>query len=92
LKFAYNSYDYLSYNRIINVPKRGLGDVTLAKITAFHEANPEKSIQETLHAIGNGGGDFNKTIRQKLKGLAMVCDDIRIMIEKKASIYSCKTT
>lgn len=83
MKFAYNNYDYLSYSRIINVPKRGIGDVTLTKIAAFHETRPERSMQETLHAIGNGDGDFNNATRQKLKGLAMVCDDIRVMIEEK---------
>ncbi|CAO0794680.1 unnamed protein product [Mucor circinelloides] len=86
LKFAYNNYDYLSYNRIVNVPKRGIGDVTLNKIAAFHETRPDSSMLETLHAIGKGDGTFSSPIRQKLKSLALVCDDIKAMIEEKMPI------
>lgn len=87
LKFAYNNYDCLSYNRIVNVPKRGIGDVSLTKIGAYHETRPGNSMLETLHEIGSGSGTFADPIRQKLKGLARMCDDIKRMIEEKMPIH-----
>ncbi|KAK4518171.1 uncharacterized protein ATC70_001522 [Mucor velutinosus] len=86
LKFAYNNFDVTSYSRIINVPKRGIGDVTLTKIAAFHETRPGNSMLETLHAIGRGGGAFSNPVCQKLKSLATLCDDIRAMIDQKISV------
>ncbi|KAF1803631.1 P-loop containing nucleoside triphosphate hydrolase protein [Mucor lusitanicus] len=87
LKFAYNNFDYMSYSRIINVPKRGIGDVALTKIGAFHETRPGNSMLETLHEIGAGSGAFTNPICQKLKGLAKICDDIKAMIEHKMPIH-----
>lgn len=77
----------MSYSRIINVPKRGIGDVALTKIGAFHETRPGNSMLETLHEIGAGSGAFTNPICQKLKGLAKICDDIKAMIEHKMPIH-----
>lgn len=41
---------------------------------------------DTLHDVGKGDGAFSNPIRQKLKNLAMVCDNIKAMIDQKMSI------
>ncbi len=39
LRVIFNPYDSLSLLRIINVPRRGIGDATLAKLQAYAEEN-----------------------------------------------------
>ncbi|KAI8638789.1 P-loop containing nucleoside triphosphate hydrolase protein [Parasitella parasitica] len=86
LAFSYNNFDYQSYSRIINVPKRGIGEVTIKKIAVLHETHPNESMLETLHAIGRNRGAFNNAIRLKIRGLAMICEDVKTMIEQKIEI------
>ncbi|CEP07455.1 hypothetical protein [Parasitella parasitica] len=73
-------------NRIINVPKRGIGEVTVKKIAVLHETHPGESMLETLHSIGEGRGSFNNGVRQKIRGLAMICEDVKTMIKQKIEI------
>jgi len=47
LKVIYNPLDSIALNRIINTPKRGLGDTSRAKISAFATAN-EMSFFEVI--------------------------------------------
>ena len=52
LKFAYNESDYLALSRIINVPKRGIGDSSLKKIKELlkqHFLSDIISNEELLH-------------------------------------------
>lgn len=45
LKLVANPADTMSLNRIINVPKRGIGAATLAKLTAFADENHLDALQ-----------------------------------------------
>jgi len=49
IKLAFNPDDRESLKRIINVPPRGIGDVTLAKIFAGEEASLPEKMREKLN-------------------------------------------
>lgn len=48
LSIIANPNDALNLKRVINIPKRGIGDGTWNKILAFHEEHQELTIVETL--------------------------------------------
>ncbi len=52
LKFSINPYDFVSFSRIVNVPRRGIGEVTLRKI--FNRAS-------------DYGMDYLLTVKEMLK-------------------------
>lgn len=68
LKVLYNPNDSLSLRRIINVPKRGIGDTSIDKIAAFADANGMSMLDVMRHPEAIPGlnraatkvGDFMK--------------------------------
>lgn len=67
LKAIYNNKDEISYKRIINTPRRGIGDVTIERITdfareyniSFAEAINNQSCIESLGGTGNRVEQFS---------------------------------
>lgn len=55
LKVIHNPNDSLSLRRIINVPRRGIGEATIAKLSAYAEAN-DMSLFEAVSAAGDVPG------------------------------------
>lgn len=68
LKVIYNPNDAVSLMRIINVPKRGIGDASIAKLEAYAEAND----MTLFDAISNGDmvEGLSKKVRTELDRLA----------------------
>lgn len=68
LKVIYNPNDAVSLMRIINVPKRGIGDASIAKLEAYAEANE----MTLFDAISNGDmvEGLSKKVRSELDHLA----------------------
>ncbi|MDR1687369.1 MAG: UvrD-helicase domain-containing protein [Clostridiales bacterium] len=70
LKLIYNKYDGVAFERIINVPRRGIGDSSIEKIRSHAEATgmhlfDAASDAENIYAIGRRAGkitDFTKMI------------------------------
>ncbi len=57
LKFLYNPYDSVALLRIINVPKRGIGDTSVEKVAAYASANDISffdALNELEHVSGLG--------------------------------------
>ena len=52
LKFLNNPYDLISLARIINTPKRSIGDKSFSKIIEFCEKN-EKNFFDGINSLGN---------------------------------------
>lgn len=50
LKLVYNQKDGQAFNRVINVPKRGLGKTTLDRVEAYAETKHISSIEACLEA------------------------------------------
>ena len=78
LKFAYNENDYLAMSRIINIPKRGIGESSLKKITELlkqHYTSDIISNEELLHQTRLS----NKSKAGFLKFFGLI-EDIREMI------------
>ncbi|KAI8065345.1 P-loop containing nucleoside triphosphate hydrolase protein [Gilbertella persicaria] len=73
LRFAYNPNDYVSFNRIVNVPRRGVGEVTLKKIVSF-SAQENISLLESLQKIVDGKAKsiVSANVSRKLKSLVDV--------------------
>lgn len=68
LKVIYNPNDAVSLMRIINVPKRGIGDASITKLEAYAEANE----MTLFDAISNGDmvEGLSKKVRSELDHLA----------------------
>jgi DNA helicase-2/ATP-dependent DNA helicase PcrA len=50
LKLVYNTKDGQAFNRVVNVPKRGLGKTTLERVEAYAELKNMSSIEACLEA------------------------------------------
>lgn len=92
LKILYNPADDVSLKRIINVPKRGIGNTTIDKISNYSNENGI-SFYETLHNIENIPelksrvkklSDFNSLISDLQEDAAKenISDLIEIIISK----------
>ena len=68
LRVIYNPQDAVSLMRIINVPKRGIGDASIAKLEAYAEAN-EMTLFDAIanHDMVEG---LTKKVRAELERLA----------------------
>ncbi|MBQ5859979.1 MAG: UvrD-helicase domain-containing protein, partial [Selenomonadales bacterium] len=68
LRVIYNPQDAVSLTRIINVPKRGIGDASIAKLEAYAEAN-EMTLFDAIanHDMVEG---LSKKVRSELERLA----------------------
>src|SRR5256885_973438 len=54
LRVAYNSADQASLRRVINVPRRGIGDGTLRRLEAWAEVE-RVSLWDALRRAGDAG-------------------------------------
>lgn len=86
LSFAFNPKDISAFNRIINVPKRGIGEVTLNKILDVNRAEND-TLLESIDKITKrrASMSFSPAIMGKLKGFLNICEHIRSMIEDNVS-------
>jgi len=75
LKVLFNPDDDIYLKRIINVPKRGIGDVTIDKISAFSQEN-NISLFDTIINISN----INEL---KLRGLSKLNNFIELIYDLK---------
>ena len=64
LKLIYNTNDSVSFRRIINVPKRAIGDTTMQKLQEFADGN-DISLFEAINRIEET--DIQKKTQSKLK-------------------------
>lgn len=88
LSFAFNPKDISAFNRIINVPKRGIGEVTLNKILDVNKVEKD-TLLESIDKITKRQATmtFTPAVMGKLKGFLNICENIRAMIEDKVNTY-----
>ncbi|MDD3237050.1 MAG: 3'-5' exonuclease [Candidatus Gastranaerophilales bacterium] len=75
LKLIYNSDDSQSLRRIINVPKRSIGDTTMQKLIKI-SIDSDMSIYKILADIDEYD-DFSNGIKTKLKGFYGLIEDLK---------------
>ncbi|KAG2195912.1 hypothetical protein INT47_002685 [Mucor saturninus] len=87
LSFAYNPKNISAFTRIINVPKRGIGEVWLKRILKFDMDN-NGTLLDSLREIGHGGCDIKVPPQMvgKIRQFVMICTHIRDMIENKKEV------
>lgn len=74
LKLLYNRHDSQSLKRIINVPKRSIGDTTVKKLQEFADSM-NYSIYEVIENIDEYD-DFSAGVKAKLKGFLELIDKL----------------
>jgi DNA helicase II / ATP-dependent DNA helicase PcrA len=84
LKFINNEQDTLALLRVINVPKRGIGDTTIAKVSEYSQNN-EVSFYKALEELGSIEGLKNRA--KKLENFKNIMDEI-ISFSKDANKVS----
>lgn len=83
LNFAYNPKDYASFSRIINVPKRGIGDANLKKILKKNESD-RTDLLDTIMDIGmSNSSSFNAFIKKYMLELGSICLEAKKMMNNK---------
>ncbi|XP_037032641.1 ATP-dependent DNA helicase PcrA-like [Bradysia coprophila] len=86
IRFAYNPKDTQSFTRIINVPKRGVGDVNLQKIIAKNDTDGT-DLLDTILDIGMGNArTFNRFIKESMLELGSIIQRTKTMIDNDESI------
>lgn len=74
LRIIYNPFDSLSLLRVINVPKRGIGDTTIARLQEFAVAN-EMSLLDVV-ASSDSVPRLTARVKEKLELLAATIFDL----------------
>ena len=82
-----NTKDDISFERIINVPRRGIGDQTLATIKT-EAANANQSLYEYLRDVDFDNTELSKKILNSLKTMITVVDTAREDIAKDEETFS----
>lgn len=85
LRFAYNPKDGHSFARIINVPKRGVGDITLQRIIAKNDRHGT-NLLDTIMAIGTSNSQtFNHLVKESMLELGTIILRVKDMIDNDVS-------
>lgn len=79
LKFCINTNDEQSLKRIINYPKRGIGDTSVAKLIVFANDNGIENWQALLSARNLLGGRTGAAV----EGFVMLIKSFKLAIETK---------
>ncbi len=66
LKLIYNTDDSQSFKRIVNVPKRAIGETTIKNLQAFADEK-DLSLFEAVKILDTDGLEFTPKVRAKLK-------------------------
>ena len=82
-----NTKDDISFERIVNVPKRGVGDTTLNTIRAESSA-ANKSEYEYLRDVEKENSDVSPKILNSIKTMITVVDTAREDIKKDEETFS----
>ncbi len=82
LRLLSNSEDSLSLSRIINVPTRGIGNLTLQKLES-HARKNNRSLFQTIEKIVGGTVDFlSAGVVKKLKVFHTLITSLQVMAQK----------
>ncbi|CAO3599350.1 unnamed protein product [Absidia cylindrospora] len=98
--FIYNSNDTLSFERIINTPRRGVGEVTLDKICTLSRVR-DKTVLDILKDLCSPHTKKRKTsgdgtplwdfalpprVKNNLKKFITLCTEVKAMMDNKESV------
>lgn len=84
LLFAYNPRNVTAFSRIINVPRRGIGDVWMKRILETNMGNEDDMLESLKKIIAKKTAvKFTPAIINKVKDLVTIIDQIRSMIDTK---------
>jgi DNA helicase II / ATP-dependent DNA helicase PcrA len=84
LRYTINQNDEEAFKRIINQPKRGIGDTTIAKITVTAAEN-EMSIWDVISNINDfGAGRFS----QSIENFSDLIKSFMLMVEQGKDAYT----
>ncbi len=82
-----NKKDNVAFERIINVPRRGIGDTSIAKLKNEAESNG-LTLYEYSEFIDNFKSDISSKVKNSLKVLTQRIDIAREDINKNEEIFS----
>jgi DNA helicase II / ATP-dependent DNA helicase PcrA len=83
LRFTVNQKDEEAFKRIINLPKRGIGDTTVAKIVVTAAEN-QVSVWDVVSSIGKY---ITGRAATQIDGFAVLIKSFKLMIEKGKDAY-----
>ncbi|KAG1474507.1 hypothetical protein G6F56_000323 [Rhizopus delemar] len=87
LEFIYNPSNTLAFQRIINVPKRGIGDATLKKLTELNNLQGTDLLATLITVIrGESQAKISPMTISNLKIFVKTCVQVREMIRDKDSV------
>ncbi len=83
LRIVNNPEDDLALQRILNVPKRGLGDRTVEQVTGFANAN-RISFEDALRRVSETGVGPRAELR--IGGFLGLLDELRMLLDSGADV------
>lgn len=86
LKFAINHNDYVSFSRIVNVPRRGVGEVTVNKIIDYSIRNGKDLLQSIEEMMSRG--DIKQDLRGFVSSIKALRDDSLSISERVSNLIS----
>jgi DNA helicase-2/ATP-dependent DNA helicase PcrA len=95
LSFSYNPKNITAFSRIINVPRRGIGEVWMKRILEFNRDRNENMLDSLAKIVNHPSPvNFLPIMITKLRDFLNICTHIRSMIEDKVNrVFSfCITT
>lgn len=85
LNFAYNPKDHMSFRRIVNVPRRGVGDMNLQKILKKNETDKTDLLKTILDIGMSKSTAFNHFIKKSMLELGNICLRVKQMMDNEVS-------
>ena len=82
LRFIYQPDDIISFGRIINLPPRGLGDVSLQRLDQYRVTH-QMGLMQALRQADQVPGLQTRAVNA-LQGFALLIDGLRVEMEKLA--------
>src|SRR5690606_24930973 len=76
LRVIYNPADNISLKRIINVPRRGIGETTVGKLE-LEAARQGKSLYQVLREIAAGTETYGVRAKDKIADFVKIIEDLR---------------
>lgn len=81
LRLCHNPDDEVAFRRIINVPTRGIGEATVAKVAAFAQQH-QTSLWRAIQAMGQLG-ELSATLRNKLLIFEQLISQLKIVYQQQ---------
>ncbi|KAI9253027.1 P-loop containing nucleoside triphosphate hydrolase protein [Sporodiniella umbellata] len=85
LEFIFNPYNRIAFERVVNVPKRGVGTAGLQKIVEFSDRQETNYLNTIFVIVTRKPKGISEATLENLKAFLKTCSEAREMIKNEKS-------